>query len=128
MSTSEQNPTPPALPRAELTPPAQQVVNGEVTRTDRVVSWIGWHIGELTGVGLPALAAITVNGWIGIVSGVVAAGWGAHEARVVSAQRRLAAARQRRALAAASTDTTNDTGNEAADVAAATGNEREVGA
>ncbi|PXY31107.1 hypothetical protein [Prauserella muralis] len=42
----------------------RRAVAGEATRTDRVVSWIGWHIGELTAVGLPLLLAVAITWWL----------------------------------------------------------------
>ena len=54
-----------------------------------VMSWIGWHIGELVGVVVPGIIALTVTRWAAVVSAVVAAGWAAHEVRT---------ARQRRAI------------------------------
>lgn len=72
------------------------------TRTEVATEWCVWHFGELTGVGLPAVLAATVNGWFGLVSGLIAAGWGAHEVRFRRAQQRFKA--ERPALPAAETD------------------------
>lgn len=52
---------------------------GEPSRTDRAVSWVGWHLGELAGIGAPLVLAVTVSPWWAALSGVVAAGWIAHE-------------------------------------------------
>lgn len=51
-------------------------------RTDAVVSWIGWHLGELTGVGVPVVLAVTAHPLWVVPAGLVAAGWIAHEVRL----------------------------------------------
>ena len=51
--------TPELRRRAELTPSQRRALEQEPTRTDQVVSWIGWHIGELVAVGLPLLLPVT---------------------------------------------------------------------
>jgi hypothetical protein len=45
------------------------------------MSWIGWHIGELAGVIVPGVIALTVTRWAAVVSAVVAASWAVHEVR-----------------------------------------------
>lgn len=50
-------------------------------RADRVVSWIGWHLVELTGVGVPAVLAVTTHPVWAVPAGLVAAGWVVHEVR-----------------------------------------------
>jgi hypothetical protein len=57
-------------------------------RAGRLVSWIGWHIGELIGVTVPAVVALTVTPWASLVSGVVGAGWAVHETRMARAASR----------------------------------------
>lgn len=52
------------------------------TRSDRVVVWIGWHLGELVGVGVPAVLAVAVHPLWAVPAGLVAAGWIANEIRV----------------------------------------------
>jgi hypothetical protein len=46
-----------------------------------VMSWIGWHIGELAGVIVPGVIALTITRWAAVVSAVVAASWVVHEVR-----------------------------------------------
>ena len=46
------------------------------------MSWIGWHIGELAGVIVPGVVALTVTTWAAVVSGVVGGCWAAHEVRL----------------------------------------------
>lgn len=46
-----------------------------------VMSWIGWHIGELAGMIVPGVIALTVTRWAAVVSAVVAATWAVHEVR-----------------------------------------------
>ena len=57
------------------------------TRTTQVVSWIGWHIGELSGLVVPL--GLGVAFWDGFytVSVLTALGWAAHELRVRRQQR-----------------------------------------
>lgn len=55
---------------------------GVSPRTDQVASWLGWHLGELVGVGVPLVLAITVSGWFGVASMVVLAAWVVHELRM----------------------------------------------
>jgi hypothetical protein len=57
------------------------------TRTDVAVAWVGWHLGELAGVGVPLLLAATVSGWFALLAAVVAAAWVAHEITHTRTQR-----------------------------------------
>ena len=74
---------------------------GLPTRTDTVVSWIGWHLGELTGVLAPAMLAVSVTPWAWVVSGVVGAGWTVHEVRLARQQAAIRAGRDLPVLLAA---------------------------
>jgi hypothetical protein len=56
------------------------VVRGD--RMDGVLSWIGWHLGELAAVGVPAVLAVTTHPLWTVPAVVVAAGWVAHEVRL----------------------------------------------
>jgi hypothetical protein len=67
-------------PDAVVVVAAGRVAHGE--RTDRVVSWVGWHLGELAGVGVPTVLAATVHPWWTVPAVVVALGWVAHEVRL----------------------------------------------
>lgn len=51
-----------------------------------VVSWIGWHIGELAGVIVPGVVALTVTPWAAVVSAVMAVSWAVHEVRLARQQ------------------------------------------
>lgn len=62
-------------------------VEGLPDRAVRVASWVGWHLPEITGVTVPAVAAVTLTPWAWLASGLVAAGWTAHGVR---AARRVA--------------------------------------
>ncbi len=85
---SEQNHTtqttqlPRPVSRAELTEHQRRVLDGEVTRTDHVVSWLGWHLGELCAVGLPLLFAAAFTWWLAGLSVLAGALWAAHDALV----------------------------------------------
>ena len=61
----------------------------------RVVSWIGWHLGELFGVLVPAALALWVTPWAAVVSAAAGAAWMVHEIhlarRPVTADRSLSA-------------------------------------
>lgn len=48
-------------------------------RASRVVSWIGWHLGELLGVLVPAALAVWVTPWAAVVSVAAGAAWAVHE-------------------------------------------------
>ena len=76
----------------------RHVVEGESVpglpdRATRVASWIGWHIGELTGVTVPGVVALTVSPWAWLASGVVGAGWTVHEIRTAREQAAIKAGR-----------------------------------
>jgi len=72
---------------------AAEGVPGLPDRATRVASWIGWHIGELTGVTVPAVVAVTATPWAWLVSGVVGAGWTVHEVRTAREQAAIKADR-----------------------------------
>ncbi|PXY31686.1 hypothetical protein [Prauserella muralis] len=77
------------------------------TRTEIAAEWVVWHCGELAGVTGPAVLAATVNGWFGLASVAVAAGWITKEVRFRREQQQI---RDQRALppAPADQDTTDD--------------------
>ncbi|NIJ14303.1 hypothetical protein FHU38_004647 [Saccharomonospora amisosensis] len=84
-----------------MTEQESRVVNGQSTRTDRVVSWIGWHIGELVAVGVPLLLAATVTVWLATLSLLAGTAWAIHETRQARAQRAIRAEAEQRRLQAA---------------------------
>lgn len=91
------------------------------TRVDRVVSWIGWHIGELAGVIVPGVVALSVTPWAAAVSGVVGACWAVHEVRLARQQAGITAGRDVPVLEVPKTE--EDAG-EASDPAAGWGGAR----
>ncbi|PRX43840.1 hypothetical protein B0I33_1133 [Prauserella shujinwangii] len=84
-------------------------LEGQATRTDRVVSWIGWHVGELVAVGVPLLLAATVSVWLAVVSVLAGAAWGVHEFRHARQQRAIRAETEQRRHLAAAEQTSDDT-------------------
>jgi hypothetical protein len=58
----------------------------EPDRATRVMSWLGWHFFELTGVTVPTVVAVVATPWAWVVSGVVGAGWTVHSVRTARAQ------------------------------------------
>lgn len=85
MSVPEPHTTPPKRDRAVpvRTTPAVPAIDGPAgqTRTARTVVWLGCHLGELTGVGVPGVLAVTDSPWWATLSGAVALVWVAHEYR-----------------------------------------------
>lgn len=69
-----------------------------------VTSWLGWHIGELAGVIVPGVVALTVTPWAAVVSVVVGASWAAHEARLARRQRAARTSHIPRALRVSGSD------------------------
>ena len=64
--------TQPAPPRPPWSP-----------RTSPTVRWVGWHLGELTAVGVTvAVAVVTGNPWGLLLTGAVVVGWVANERRL----------------------------------------------
>lgn len=61
--------------------PGDVTVLGLPDRAVRVASWVGWHLPEITGVTVPAVAAVTLTPWAWVASGLVAVGWTAHDLR-----------------------------------------------
>ncbi|WP_051362842.1 hypothetical protein [Amycolatopsis thermoflava] len=57
------------------------------TRTTQAVSWLGWHVGELSGVVVPLGLGVAVWDGFYAVSVLTALGWAAHELRLRRQQR-----------------------------------------
>lgn len=103
MSTPDQQPTPSDTPTADSTELAtaqhrevlatlyQHATNP--TRTTRVISWAGWHLGELAGVTLPLGLALTAWDGFYAVSGLAALAWAVHEYRLHRKDRAIRATR-----------------------------------
>ncbi len=51
-------------------------------RSNRAVTWIGWHLGELTGIAVPVVLAVSVHSLWMVPAAVVAATWAANELRL----------------------------------------------
>lgn len=97
----------PELTRWEdLNAAERRALCGAYTRTDQVVSWIGWHIGELVAVGLPLLLAATITWWLLALSVLAGGLWAGHEWRLHRQQRRQVE-HARRALPSREQDTTD---------------------
>jgi hypothetical protein len=58
----------------------------------RAVQWIGYHLGELAGVVVPAALAVTVSWWFALLAVLITAGWITHELRLHRHRRALTAA------------------------------------
>lgn len=93
-------------------------------QVDRVVSWIGWHVGELAGVIVPGAVALSVTPWAAVVSGVVGAGWAVHEIRLARQQAEIRAGRDVPALEAAKSEEDESSADAAPDPAAGWGGAR----
>jgi hypothetical protein len=52
-----------------------------------VVTWVGWHLGELTGIAVPAVLAVSVHPLWMVPAAVVAGSWAAHEVRLARHRR-----------------------------------------
>lgn len=52
-----------------------------LTRTDRVVRWIGFHAPEAVAVTVPTLVALTVSGWAWIGTVLALVWWAVSEHR-----------------------------------------------
>lgn len=90
-------------------------LQGQSTRTDRVVSWIGWHIGELVAVGVPLLLAATVTVWLAALSLLAGTAWAIHETHQARTQRAIRAEAEQRRLQASTANqaSTNEQANPA---------------
>lgn len=94
MSVPEPNPLERDRALPVRTTPGVPATHGPAgqTRTARTVVWLGCHLGELAGVGVPGVLAATVSPWWATLSGAVALVWVAHEYRThhPHARRRIA--------------------------------------
>lgn len=92
-------------PRGTVTgPPAgTRAGRGEVDPYP-LVQWIGWHLGELAGVTVPAVLAVLVWPWFGLVTVLVGLAWLTHEVRLARRRRALTTAGQRALITASPAD------------------------
>lgn len=60
--------------------------------TGGLADWIGWHLGELLAVGVPAVLAVAVAGWLISLSIAAAAVWSVVEVHHRRDRRELPAA------------------------------------
>lgn len=94
MSTPEQTPetetTELDAHRRELAALYEHATNP--TRTNRAISWAGWHLGEALAVTVPFGFALTVWDGFYALSGLAAVCWAAHETRQYFQQRAVRAA------------------------------------
>jgi hypothetical protein len=74
---------------------------------DVVIRWVGWHLGELTGVGVPLVLAVTVSVWLALIGVLIGALWAMHEIRVSRRHRALPAATPHGHRPTPTTTTTN---------------------
>ncbi|MFF0145990.1 hypothetical protein ATK36_0478 [Amycolatopsis sulphurea] len=52
------------------------------TRTEKVCGWTVGHFGELAAVAAPSVLGAATTPWLSVLSAVIAAVWGWHEARL----------------------------------------------
>jgi hypothetical protein len=55
----------------------------------RIVAWLGWHVLELAGVGVPLGLALTVDGWWAVLAVAAGVGWTGHELQLARRHRAL---------------------------------------
>lgn len=51
-------------------------------RDDRVLTWVGWHLGELTAITVPVVLAVSVHPLWMVPAAAVATAWAANEVRL----------------------------------------------
>lgn len=86
------------------------LVPGVPTRTDQVVSWLGWHFFELAAVLVSAGLAVTVTRWLWLLTAAVTAGWIGHEVRDAQEQAAVKAGRELPASTTAAATGSPETG------------------
>jgi hypothetical protein len=55
--------------------------------TDLVIRWVGWHLLELTALGVPTALAVTVSPWWAAPAVLVGGLWVTHEIRLTRRHR-----------------------------------------
>jgi hypothetical protein len=83
-------PTPPEHLGPPISRPSTDLARPATPATEVVIRWIGWHLLELVGVGVPAALAFTVSLWWGLLSVLAGALWAVHETRIARRGRALA--------------------------------------
>jgi hypothetical protein len=82
-------PTPPEHPGPPNSGPSTDLARPATSTTEVVIRWIGWHLLELVGVGVPAALAVTVSVWWVLLAVPVGAPWAVHEIRIARRSRQL---------------------------------------
>jgi hypothetical protein len=85
----DDTPTPPEHPGPPDSRPCTDLARLGTPATEVVIRWIGWHLLELVGVGVPAALAVTVSVWWGLLSVLAGALWAVHEIRIARRGRAL---------------------------------------
>lgn len=89
-----------SMPHDPTGPATTNTTARPASATDVVIRWVGWHLIELTGVGVPLVLAVTESVWCGLIGVLIGALWAVHEVRV--------SRRHRAALPAAGRDANPD--------------------
>jgi hypothetical protein len=74
------------------------MIENPCTRTDKAVRWVAFHAGELAGLAVPVLLAVTLSAWFGLLAVVASVWWVAHEVRDHRRQQEIRAAADRRRI------------------------------
>jgi hypothetical protein len=75
-------PTPPEHPAPPTGRAGTAVAHPATCTTGVVIRWVGWHLLELVGVGVPLALALTVSLWWVLLAALVGALWAVHEIRL----------------------------------------------
>ncbi|MBP2330622.1 hypothetical protein JOF56_011007 [Kibdelosporangium banguiense] len=79
----------------------------------RIVAWLGWHVLELAGVGVPLGLAVTVDGWFAVLALAAGAGWTGHEIQLARRHRALRPGTAHARKSLTSTNAPDSTGKDA---------------
>jgi hypothetical protein len=79
------------MPSDPATPPtpARTGLSAPCTATEVVIRWVGWHLIELTGTGVPLVLALSVSVWWALIAVLTGALWMVHEVRIARRHRAL---------------------------------------
>lgn len=84
-------------------------------RADAAIRWVGWHLVELAGVGVPLVLAATNSTWWLMVAALSGSAWGAHEWRLARHHTALLPGAQRSVTANPTSGDPDDQDNPAQD-------------